>query len=367
MLPQTVYMACKKALGIRVAFACCRMPGDKNVMFFADTSDQSRPCKPDGMTFEIGRWLMPYSGRITIREQLGAEDVLSLPDAPFFPAIDDSDDFNAAEAITRDDYLEAVKTIAANCNKRDGKTVYSRMIAGENPGLDIPGVASRLFSQFPETFGFLFYHPSTGCWLGATPETLLSIDLASRRFFTMALAGTRPATLDGQPWDEKNLRENRFVADFFFERLRPTGISFDVSETFTVGYGPVQHLRRDISGTLPAGEIDRITESIIDLINPTPALCGTPTADALDDIARHEPHQRECYGGFVALRTKSRFDAFVNLRNARLSTTPPGRFKIYAGGGITAASDPASEWNETEAKASTLRSLLSSSPDRQQK
>jgi isochorismate synthase len=46
---------------------------------------------------------------------------------------------------------------------------------------------------------------------------------------------------------------------------------------------------------------------------------------------------------------------FVNLRCMQLA----GRFAhLYVGGGITAESDPHSEWRETEMKAETMLSVL---------
>ncbi len=112
---------------------------------------------------------------------------------------------------------------------------------------------------------------------------------------------------------------------------------------------------------------------LLDLINPTPALCGTPLEAALEDIRDFEHHTRGCYGGFVGIRhyrpspanddggsiSPGGFRSFVNLRSARISSLPGGYFEILAGGGLLQGSDPASEWAETESKASRLLSILS--------
>lgn len=356
MLPEEVYKACGKALEGGIPFACCRRPGEESVIFFADMDGIP---SENSISFEIGKWLKPYAERIVIHRQLDAGALLSLPSDFRSPLKASPIPFCPEETITRQAYLDVVGSIIGNCREREGKTVYSRVIAGSNPGLDIPDAAGRLFDTFPDAFGFLFCHPLTGCWLGATPETLLSADFTSNRFHTMALAGTRPAVGPAVPWDEKNFCENRFVVDFFSERLTQLSLDFEISAPETIGYGPIEHLRRDITGTLPYASTDIALESIIDSINPTPALCGTPAENALRDLAEYEPHDRQCYGGFVALRTASRFDAFVNLRSARISTNPDRQFNLYVGGGITAASDPASEYAETTAKASTLLSILS--------
>lgn len=358
MFPTEIYRACTKALQTGMPFACCRMPGEQEILFFAEDSciepyDTTKEYLP---AFEIGRWLAPYSERTVIRGKLSPSDILALPDSYRYPVQDKQ--YNPYPSVTREDYIKAVEAIAESCRRREGKTVYSRTINSGNPHLDIVAAASGLFDMFPETFGFLYNHPTTGCWIGATPETLLSADLLTGRFSTMALAGTRPISEASCPWDEKNLRENLFVADFFAQRFGLLDLDFKISAPLSIDYGPIQHLRRDITGHLPLETSSHTIGSVIDLINPTPALCGTPTETALHDLALYEPHSRDCYGGFVALHTPTRFDAFVNLRSAHLSTDSAGLFTIFAGGGITGASIPSTEYSETSAKAAPLLSLL---------
>lgn len=377
-----VLTAAAKCLWLGIPFAVCHLPGEEELDFFCGI-DRLTP-RPrifhygESKSFEIGPWLTPWNERISIGNHLTALQVASsvfpgdhIPTSLFTP----HPRFKPDRVISQQEYLAAVAAIASRCGERDGKTVYSRVIPGENPLLDIPEAARQLFNTFPDSFGFLYYTPMTGCWLGASPETLLDFDIDTRRVATMAFAGTRPASAEDTPWDNKNLRENQFVADYIRDKFRQLGIEPEVSDPYTVRYGVIQHLRRDITATLPT-HID--FPQLLDLLNPTPALCGTPLADAVADIKRYEQHTRGCYGGFVGIRQnyhtdtpweypdedipyKCRgFKSYVNLRSARLSTAPDGRFEIIAGGGIIAPSDPATEWLETEAKASRLLSILTS-------
>jgi len=328
------------------------MPGSKSLSFLADDGIQQSNGSCDEI-FEIGPWLSPYSGRISIRGNLSAEGLISRD----LPPLKSSDKFIPSETILEKEYISAVRQIIENCRLRNGKTVYSRVIAGCNPTLDIPMAAIQLFDIFPDTFGFLYHTPQTGCWLGATPETLLSYDSRSRIARTMAYAGTRQFAGD-IPWDAKNIEENLFVADHIVSRFEDAGITADVSAPYSSPYGNLQHLRRDITAKLPT---DTDFSRLLDAINPTPALCGTPTDDAIADISRFERHDRRCYGGFIAIHHPNKsFHSFVNLRSARLSLDGSGRFEIIVGGGIISSSNPASEWAETEAKASRLLSILSS-------
>jgi isochorismate synthase len=385
---QTSFCAAVKALRLRIPFVLYRLPGENGVKFFADNLEAS--ATTDCQQFEIGPWLAPYAQRIVIRDLLSADDVIAMPEAEAAlpePKAADSKQFTEADTtyhnITKEEYIKAVTTIIGRCAQRNGKTVYSRVISGDNPTLDLASTASELFAMFPDAFGFLYYTPQTGCWIGATPETLLSVDLSTRQLFTMAYAGTRPNAGD-EPWDGKNLHENSIVADYIYKKLNDLGIQPEISSPQTATYGDIQHIRRDIMATLPDGlELS----SLIDAINPTPALCGTPLNDAIADITELEPHRRNCYGGFIALHQLGcSFHSFVNLRSAHLQLRPLQgdnqavqtangtdatticnngtatttiRYNIFVGGGIIAQSNPGTEWNETCAKASRLLRLLS--------
>lgn len=315
---------------------------------------------PEGHTdarFEVAEWLAPYSDRRIILNPrpISAGIPQFPPDAhrKAEPVVGVS----PAVGVSKAAYLAAVESIIASCKARDGKTVFSRIIEGVNPTLSPAEAARELAAAFPDAFTFLFSTPETGCWLGASPETLLNFDYTTRRIETMAYAGTRPLAGDA-PWDSKNLRENRFVVDHIVEKFRQLGIEPSVTAPYASTYGDIQHLRCDITAQLPP-ELE--FHKLLDHINPTPALCGTPTPDAIADINRYESAPRGCYGGFVALHLPGQyFRAYVCLRCAQL--LPGGRFKLHTGGGITPDSFPLAEFNETEAKASPLLKILTHNP-----
>lgn len=258
--------------------------------------------------------------------------------------------------------MRAIDEVISLCRASGGKIVYSRQILLENPKAQPVAVAAGLFSKFPATFRFFFFTPHTGGWFGATPETLIDYHRPSQQFSTMALAGTRQLSAQGhtEPWDEKNIRENTYVSDYIATQLHRLGIKADVSSPVTLEYGKIEHLCRPITGAFPP----RLLPQVIDALNPTPALCGVPLDRAVDAIARLEPHHRGCYGG--ALRVNLPLSdsgggcrCFVCLRCCRFEGH---RFYLYAGGGITAQSDPSSEWDETEDKCATLRSFILAPP-----
>lgn len=306
-----------------------------------------------GVVFETAKWLAPYSLRSIIENphplESAGKDV--SPSLLSNPGIEGERD--PRTSISKKQYIAAAEAIIESCRARSGKTVFSRIIEGRNPALSPIDAARELAATFPNAFTFLFSTPATGCWIGATPETLLNFDYQTRSIETMAYAGTRLFAGDAT-WDAKNLRENQYVVDHIIAKFNQLGIQPEVSAPYSSPYGHLQHLRRDISATLPQ---DVEYWQLLDLINPTPALCGTPTDAAIVDISRYESAPRGCYGGFVALhRPGVYFRAFACLRCARLY--PDGRFEIHAGGGLTPDSTPLCEYLETESKAAPLLHIL---------
>lgn len=211
-------------------------------------------------------------------------------------------------------------------------------------------MACDFFASYPQTFRHIYFTPSTGCWIGATPEVLLDFDKTTGRFATMAFAGTRRRGT-ATSWDKKNIGENRFVIDYIAEQLHAEGIDVETSPLTSVAFGDIEHLCCHITGQTSPEKL----AVMIDAINPTPALCGYPKEDAVSDIRSVEQHQRNCYGGFVAIDDGRRYRAFVNLRCMQIIGD---RFCIYAGGGIVADSDAFAELQETEAKSSRLQYLV---------
>lgn len=260
--------------------------------------------------------------------------------------------YSMPEATDRDTYVERVGRLVEKLGKRGmAKTVISRVITGCNPDIDWPEAAERLWDAFPDTFGFLFYTPQTGAWLGASPEKLL-ITHKPDLFSTQALAGTMPADSD---WDVKNYQEHQMVIDFIESALRMNGIEYTISKTKSQRFGSIKHLCTNFSGKMSNPQYQ--TLCLLDWLPPTPALAGWPREDAIDDIDDIEDHDRGCYGGFLTVSADKGTYSYVTLRCASFDPST-GRWVIYAGGGITPKSDPESEWAETEAKAHALLDIL---------
>ena len=85
------------------------------------------------------------------------------------------------------------------------KVVISRKQKIDKQDFNALDTFKRLGSKYATAFVYLWYHPKVGMWLGATPESLLSIN--GRSFETVALAGTQPYSSGDVFWGAKEQEE----------------------------------------------------------------------------------------------------------------------------------------------------------------
>ena len=235
------------------------------------------------------------------------------------------------------------------------KCVLSRRIDLDGPD---ESLATDLFielcNRYPNAFVSLVHIPGAFTWLGATPELMLKVE--DHKAHTTALAATQP--FEGllpelSVWNEKEKEEQQLVTDYILNVLKNEKIkSIECEGPFSIQAGNLVHLKTDIKFS-----ITNKTEifSLIKAIHPTPAVCGIPKDGALKLIYSLEPHDREYYAGYLGLVNKDDIELYVNLRCMRWVCGKPS---LFVGGGITAASVPEKEWEETNFKAHTLLDVI---------
>ena len=99
-------------------------------------------------------------------------------------------------------------------------------------------------------------------------------------------------------------------------------------------------------------------KSAVDLalsLHPTPAVGGLPRQAAVEYILKNEGYDRSFYTGFFGVTRNNEANFWVNLRCMQLFKNG---LVLYAGGGITAASSPQLECEETCNKLQTLTSII---------
>jgi isochorismate synthase len=221
---------------------------------------------------------------------------------------------------------------------------------------DVETSFKKMLSLYPTAFKYCMYHPKIGLWIGATPEQLLQVN--ENEIKTVALAGTKVIgnELD---WEIKEQQEQQFVTDFILENIKPFVSNTTISKPYTVTAGNIQHIKTDISA-----KTDKFSslKDIIDVLHPTPAVCGFPKNIALDFILKNENYQRSFYTGYLGelnycfeSNEHLTSDLFVNLRCMQIKDT---KATIFVGCGITKDSNPEKEYLETKNKSETMKKII---------
>lgn len=309
-------------LNLNAPFLICRRPGQVSLEVYTEASlTDTELIFGD---FRISQWLSQNIG------------LLRVDNTP----------------TSLDDYCAAVRSAAQRAAERQGKTVIARTICGTFKKHFAPlEMARKYFKAFPMMFCFMFYHPRTGYWMSASPELLAEFD--GNKGATRALAGTRKVS-DKAVWNRKNIEEHDMVVRDIRQRIRDLGSDWAciTKDSHNLRYGNIEHLCTPMEIAYH-GENDADISSVIEALNPTPAIGGYPRSEALADIADIEPIQRKFYGGVIADKSL----AYIILRCVHFDHR---HWCVYTGSGITGLSTPENEWTETEDKAKPLINLLSS-------
>ncbi len=289
------------------------------------------------------------AGEVSLDEALAD----AVPVAPM-PAIDVS---HGDEAGWRTAVSSAVEAIGAG---EVNKVVLARVVEARADGpLDVRSVLARLADEYPMCWTF-----HVDGMVGATPELLARVDhgLVTSR----VLAGTIRMTGDEMgdlaraaalARSSKDREEHSYAVGSVTQVLAAHCTSVNVPDEPSVLHLPnVMHLATDITGALsqPVGALDLVRE-----LHPSAAVCGTPTLAAARVIDRLEGLDRGRYAGPVGwIDAAGDGEWCIALRCAEIDRYDPARLRLFAGCGIVAASDPASEWAESEAKLEPMRTAL---------
>jgi menaquinone-specific isochorismate synthase len=145
----------------------------------------------------------------------------------------------------------------------------------------------------------------------------------------------------------KDQDEHEFAVQSVLASLRPHSRGVVASEVpFTLKLPNVWHLASDVEGVLDDGSTSL---DLIQVLHPTAAVAGTPTADAMACIDALEPFDRGRYAGPVGwVGADGDGEWAIALRSAQAS--PDGVVTAWAGAGIVVDSDPERELLETRMK-----------------
>jgi len=245
------------------------------------------------------------------------------------------------------------------------KVVLAReVLATTTTPLDIRWVLHRLAQDYQACWTF-----AVDGMLGATPELLVRSEkgLVTSR----VLAGTIRRTGDDDAdlahaallaHSSKDLEEHEYAVTSLSEALAPFCSSTNVPETpFVLHLPNVLHLATDVTGVLATDQLTGHPSSLTlaNALHPTAAVAGTPTDQACALIERLEGMDRGRYAAPVGwLGADGDGEWALALRSAEVDAADTHRLRLFAGCGIVAASDPAAELAESEAKLEPMRHAL---------
>ncbi|NUE66336.1 isochorismate synthase MenF [Snodgrassella sp. ESL0253] len=223
-------------------------------------------------------------------------------------------------------------------------------------------IFKTLVKQNPDAYNFLIPIEENQYIFGASPELLLSRQQQQVR--SNPLAGSRPrsssATQNSHSKTElyqsaKDRHEHQFVIDNIRHKLSSYCSQFSASETPEIlTTSTMLHLSSVFQGQLKDNAPDALNLALH--LHPTPAVCGTPTTTARQFILNHEGYNRHYYSGLNGwMDANGNGEWVVTIRNGLLNHNT---IRLYAGAGIVAGSDAATEWLETEAKMQTMLNVF---------
>lgn len=249
----------------------------------------------------------------------------------------------------RSNYIKMIKKVISDIKSSDiEKVVCSSFFCLRVDHGKPVEYFKKLLKTNNDAFCYLFFHPSIGIWLGATPEKL--INLNKKRLTTHALAATKRNI--NTPWSDKEFIEQKIVEEQIINDLKVSCSEIKKGNLQTIKAGTIFHLKSLINAKSNASPTE-----LIKILHPTAAVAGYPRASAINYINNIEKYNRSFYTGYLGLIDKKKCDIYVNIRCANIIKN---KVSIFVGGGITRDSNAISEWNEILNKSQTMLRVFQS-------
>lgn len=216
-----------------------------------------------------------------------------------------------------------------------------------------------LCRKYPHAFVYIMQLPEVGCWIGATPEPLLTIENGTVK--TVSLAGTQVGTeleTEDYHWSSKEIEEQGIVTNFIEQTLRSLHIA-DITRLGPENYRAANLIHLKTAFEFPQAHIQNRFSDLLKALHPTPSVGGLPKDEARNFILTNEQHDRGYYTGFFGpVNINEKSAVYVNLRCLQLFDN---NFVLYSGAGITSSSVAEKEWEETDNKMLTLMNVMKNS------
>jgi isochorismate synthase len=267
-------------------------------------------------------------------------------------------DHNHPPVTNKNNYLEILRTsIKAIKSGRFDKVVPSRtkMMRFRNE-INPLNIFLTISKAYPNSFISFVSTPSTGTWLGASPEILISVE-DQEIFRTSSVAGTKSfkprIRLSDVAWTQKEIEEQALVSRYIincFKRIRLR--EFDEQGPKTVKAGNLLHLKTLFTVNMKKTNFPQLGSVMLKLLHPTSAICGMPKEEARSFLHKVENYNRKFYSGYLGpVNIENKTNIYVNIR---CSNILKDKALFFAGAGVTGDSVPLREWKETEVKMQSI-------------
>ncbi|MGL1932754.1 MAG: chorismate-binding protein [Desulfotalea sp.] len=352
-----------------LSFVSYRQPGGEITTIIQKDVEAREIIKTTDISLQRGFVFSPYVESENCKKIIISPDLVIVGNKC---TTDIYDEINFSQKIKtkNSDCLQPTYT----CGEEEYKDQIGKIVDAINKGDVEKAVLSRL-QLVPEdqreklvdnylamcekySFSFVYLLRAGGqLWLGATPETLAS--MTDSQFSTISLAATRSNLLENRnlsSWTDKEKQEQQYVTDYISSCLkeRASG-SLQIGKRYVRQAGALLHLCTDF--VCSAKEIKGHLSELLGHLHPTPAVCGMPRENARKLLCSIEKHNRQYYSGYLGPVNifPEQISLYVNLRCMFVCSNSA---RIFMGGGITADSVPADEWQETVMKSKTILSVL---------
>lgn len=332
-------------------FALVQPAGERDMLFYCCAREYDAVDMKGEYGFVCARWGLGNDQHpIMIRAELSTDMVNDI--AKGMARTPGCVSCRVQPSTRREEYMEGIRRLIDAFDDTFTKAVISRIMSVRSDAAPLD-VAREYFNQFRSCYRAMYYTPTLGMWIVATPEILLSYDAVQKCLSTMSLAGTRG--VGSTLWDRKNQMEHQTVTDSIASTLRSNGMVVRVHEAEELQFGEIEHLCNRITAR---GEVEPLQLAIE--LSPTPAVCGHPASQAFSAIADCEIHGRGCYGSFIGSVGPRYTQLYVNLRCCNVAPSDEGSwsYTLYGGGGINKLSNPDDEWMEADSKMEPLLAVV---------
>ena len=268
---------------------------------------------------------------------------------------------NTTKTTTSEEFIGNVnKAVSAMKAAEFQKVVLSKLRVEKLPDDFQPEqFFLTLCRKYPHAFVYIMQLPEAGCWLGATPEPLLTIENGTVK--TVSLAGTQVGTeleTEDYHWSSKEIEEQGIVTNFIEQTLRSLHIA-DITRLGPENYRAANLIHLKTAFEFPQAHIQNRFSDLLKALHPTPSVGGLPKDEARNFILTNEQHDRGYYTGFFGpVNINEKSAVYVNLRCLQLFDN---NFVLYSGAGITSSSVAEKEWEETDNKMLTLMNVMKNS------